>query len=172
MKKIFLLAFLLFFAFSNIQAQSIELPNACRKILDKNYRGWKLAAIQKEISDYHRGNNFPYQPNLVKGDWNGDGKIDYAALIEHGKLKNSEGESIDDRRLMIAFVRAANGYKYFSFDGADSINLMKKGSKDYDYETNKTFRYKTDAIFVGHWEKGGVSYIWKNKKFIMIVTSD
>lgn len=172
MKKLFLLSFLLIIVFSNIQAQSIELPDACKKILDKNYRGWKLAGIQKDTIDYLRENNFPYQPNLVKGDWNGDGKIDYAVLIEHGKLKNIRGESIGNRRLMIAFVRAENSYKYFSFDGADYITLIKQGSEDYDYETDKTFRYKTDAIFVGFWEKAGVSYVWKSKKFIIIVTSD
>ncbi|MET0753906.1 MAG: hypothetical protein ABWZ66_11055, partial [Pyrinomonadaceae bacterium] len=97
---------------------------------------------------------------------------DYAALIEHGKSKNGAGEIIGSRRLTIAFVSRGKGYRYFSFDGGDYIVLMKKGAEDYDYNTGKKFRYQTDAIFDGIWEKSGVSYVWKNGKFIEIVTSD
>lgn len=165
---------LIFFCagFSAVQAQSINLPDGCKRILDKNFRGWKYAKVQKEISGYHRKNNFPFSPNLIKGDWNGDGKLDYAVLIVRGKLKNSQGEAIGERRLTIAFVRTRDGYKHFQFDGGDYIALMKKGSKDYDYETDKSFRYKTDAIFDGIWEKAGVSYVWTNGKFKEIITSD
>lgn len=166
MKQLLLLTFLLIITLSNVQAQSVELPNSCKKILDKNYQGWKLAVINKDITDYLRKNNLPSQANIAKGDWNGDGKFDYAALVEREKSKNA------DRRLMIIFVRAGSGYKYFSFDGVDYIQPMKKGSKDYDYETGRTFRYQTDAVFAGFWEKGGTSYIWKKNKFTAIITSD
>ncbi len=117
-------------------------------------------------------NNFPYSPNFIKGDWNGDGKIDYAVLIEQGKLENSQSEVIGERRFTVAFVRTQKSFKYFQFDGGDYIELMKKGSKDYNYETDKNFRYKTDAIFDGIWEKAGVSYVWERGKFIEIITSD
>ncbi|MGC2235074.1 MAG: hypothetical protein WA584_02860 [Pyrinomonadaceae bacterium] len=172
MKRILLLSFLLIITLSNVQAQSVELPDSCKKLLDKNYQGWKPAPIQKDITDYFRGKNLSNQLNLVKGDWNGDGKMDYAALIKHGKSKNEAGEIIGDRRLTIAFVSRRKGYRHFSFDGGDYIVLMKKGSEDYDYNTDKKFRYRTDAIFDGIWEKAGVSYVWKNGKFIEIITSD
>lgn len=172
MKKILFILFFLFANFAVVQAQSASLPSGCKKILNKNFRGWKFATIQKEVSDYHRKKKFPFSPNFIKGDWNGDGKMDYAVLIEQGKLKNSAGEVIENRRLTIAFVRTGNIFKYFQFDGGDFIQLMKKGSKDYDYNTDKDFRYQTDAIFDGIWEKAGVSYVWKNGKFTEIVTSD
>ncbi len=172
MKKSLLILFFISVGFASSQAQSINLPNECQKILNKNFRGWKLAKIQKEIVKYHRRNNFPYAPNLVKGDWNGDGKIDYAVLIEQGKLENSRGEVIGEHRFTVVFVRTQKSFKSFLFNGGDYIELMKKDSKDYNYETDKNFRYKTDAIFDGIWEKAGVSYVWKKGKFVEIVTSD
>jgi len=153
-------------------AQSIKLPAECKKILNNTFRGWELASIKKEINDYHRKMKFSFAPNLVKGDWNGDGKIDYAVLIKKGRLKNSQGEVIGDPRFTLLFVKTKKSFKSFRFEGSDYIHLMKKGTKDYDYKTNKTFRYKNDTVFDGFWEKGGVSYVWKNGKFLKIVTSD
>lgn len=131
-----------------------------------------MAKIQKEVGAFHRQKKFPFAPNLIRGDWNGDGRMDYAVLIEQGKLKNTANEIIEDRRLLIAFVKNRKGFRYSQFDGGDFIQLMKKGAKDYDYNTGKDFRYKTDAIFSGIWEKSGVSYVWEKGKFVEIVTSD
>ena len=172
MKKLLLSIIFLCFCFSLVEAQSLKLPNECRKILDRKFRGWKLAKIQKDISDYYRKKNFAYSPNFIRGDWNGDGKNDYAILIEQGKLKNYLGEVYEDRRLIVIFIKTRKGFKYFRFDGADYIALMKKGSIDYNYETDKKFRYKTDAIFSGFWEKSGSSYVWRKGKFVQIATSD
>lgn len=172
MKKLFLLLIFLCANLMIVQAQSIALPKECGRLLNKNFRGWKLARIQKEVNAYHRQKKFPFAPNLIRGDWNGDGRMDYAVLIVQGKLENAAGEDIDDRRLLIAFVKSRKGFKYFQFDGSDFIQLMKKGAKDYDYDAAKDFRYKTDAIFSGIWEKAGVSYIWKKGKFVEIITSD
>ena len=172
MKKIILSVIVLCFCGSLVEAQSIKLPSECKSVLDKNFRGWKLAKIQKEISDYHQEKKLAYLPNFIKGDWNGDGESDYAVLIEQGKLKNGSGEVYKDRRLIIAFVKNRSGFKHFQFDGADSIGLMRKGSIDYNYETGKKFRYKTDAISNGFWEKSSESYIWRRRKFVRITTGD
>ncbi len=99
MKKTLLLLLLLYVGFTSIQAQSIRLPNECKKNLNKNFKGWKLSQVPKDVSKYHKEKKFPFEPNLIKGDWNGDGRIDYAVLIEQSKLKNSLGEIIGERFL-------------------------------------------------------------------------
>ncbi len=131
-----------------------------------------MAKIQKEVIEYHRKNNFPYSPNFIKGDWNGDGKIDYAVLIEQGKLKNSQDEVIEERSFIIAFVRTQKRFKHCTLEGGDYIQVFKKGVKDYDYESDKDFIYKNDSIFAGSGECCGSSYIWRKGKFVEIVTSD
>lgn len=149
------------FCFSIIEAQSLKLPNECRKILDRNFRGWKLLKVSKEISEYHKKARHPFDPNFIKGDWNGDGKTDYAVLI---KVKN--------QNKTIAFVRSRRSFKYYSLEGGDYIQVFKKGMKDYNYDAQKDFAYKNDSIFVGAGDCCGSSYIWQKGKFVGIVTSD
>ncbi len=172
MKKTLLLLLLLYVGFTSIQAQSIRLPNECKKNLNKNFKGWKLSQVPKDVSKYHKEKKFPFEPNLIKGDWNGDGRIDYAVLIEQSKLKNSLGEIIGERIFTVAFVRTQNGFKNFTLEGGDYIQVFKKGEKDYNYESGKDFIYKNDSIFVGAGECCGSSYVWKKNRFVGIVTSD
>jgi len=173
MKKFFITAFLIFSFGGLSEARSVELPAACRKILNENFRGWKMKKILPEIEKYLRENvSRDARGNLASGDWNGDGKTDYAALIEHGEhILNDETKL--KRDVSLAFVRNGKTYKYFVLDtSGDYIQSEKKGSTGYDYDTQSDFRFKTDAIFVGIWEKAGRSFIWRRNKFIYRQTSD
>lgn len=155
------LLFLLCVGVTFSQAQSIRLPNDCRKILNKSFPAWKFAQVPEAVSQYHKENKSPFKPYLVRGDWNGDGKIDYAALIEYRKTTRT-----------IAFVRLQTKYKHYNLEGGDYIQVFKKGEKDYSYTSHKNFVYKNDSIFVGIGECCGSSYIWRRGKFVGIVTSD
>lgn len=145
------------------QAQTIRLPKTCRQILNKKFSGWKFADVPKDIKDYHKERKFPFEPNLIKGDWNGDGAKDYTVLIK--PKKNSSN-------LAVAFLRTKTGYKHFVFEGGHYIQLFKKGEKDYSYDADKNFIYQNDAIFVGVGECCGSSYIWRRNKFVGVTTSD
>ncbi len=172
MKRIFLLFSLIGFGIATAQAQSIELPDKYKKLLDKNLSGWQFAKVPEEVSKYFQEKKFSFKPNLVEGDWNGDGKIDFAVLIERGNLYNFRSEAIGKQRFVVVFVSGKRNFKYFRFEGSEYIALIKKGLQGYDYQTDKKFPYKTDAIFNGFWEKAGVSYVWEKGKFRTISTSD
>lgn len=145
----------------SVQAQSIKLPVECKKILDKRYERWKIGKIPKDVEAYHKEVKSPFEPYLIKGDWNGDGKTDYAILIRH-RNKNKT----------IAFIRQKTGYKFYNLEGGDYIQVFKKGEKDYDYTSDRDFMYKNDSIFVGFGECCGSSFIWRKGKFVGVVTSD
>ena len=161
MKKTISILAILFVSFFTIQAQQISLPKECVSILNKQFKGWKIAKISADIVDWHKKSKQPFEPNLIKGDWNGDKQMDYAVLIQKGKVRQT-----------IAFIKKSGQFVPYKLDGEDYIGLMKRGEKDYDYETEKDFVYKNDAIFVGIFEKSGVSYIWRKGKFIALITSD
>jgi hypothetical protein len=144
-----------------VQAQTIKLPKECQLILDKNFQGWKLANISGEIKKFYKENNLPFEPNLVKGDWNGDGKIDYAVLIERNK-----------NRQTIAFLRSGAGYKSFAQSGGDYISLIKKGEEGYNFDTQKKFIFRNDAISANWYGQAGVSFVWRANKFVKIQISD
>lgn len=164
-KRLFFLLCFIGLGISTCQAQSIKLPNDCQKILKSRFRSWKLAEIQVEIIDYFKRERAYEQPNLIKGDWNGDGKNDYAVLLQN---KNNSQEKI-----IVALMKTRTSYKNYTLNANDDcIMSVKKESKGYDFEKKKSFRYKNDAIFTYFWEKAGSSYIWEKGKFRAISTSD
>jgi hypothetical protein len=154
----------------SINAMAYELPAECKKILDSKFSGWKLAKPSDEVAAYYAKEKITNAPNLTMGDWNGDGKQDYAVLIEYGG-KKAENKLIKDIWI-IAFIKTANGYNQYKLEGGDYIQTVKKGKKDFNAETQKTFTHKTDAIFSAIWEKSGTAYIWSKTKFKTVITSD
>ncbi len=144
-----------------------KLPNAIKTILDRDYPGWQFAEVAKEIYEFFKMEKVEFDPNFIMGDFDGNGKRDYAIQIVHG-----------GKRIVLAFLKKGNFFKKYVLETSPEPNpdiylwLLKKGEKDYDYEAEKEFFYPTDAIGVIYFEKAGVSYIFKKGKFQMIVTSD
>jgi hypothetical protein len=164
MKRLFFLFCLAFFAVNFVRAQGVELPRDGQKILEKRFRGWKYAEIDSAIVEYFRRDRSFEQPNLITGDFDGDGKRDYAVLMQ----KKTDAA----RRVTIVLMRHKGCYKTHVLDANDCLMSVKKGKKDYDFEAQRSFRYQRDAIFSYIWEKAGVSYVWEKGKFRAIVTSD
>ena len=101
--------------------------------------------------------------------------MDYAVYIihsKHGTRKTS----------VVTFLQRQTGWKKYLLEsntaGDESIpsinylTLAKKGSRDYDYQRDKKFTYPHDSIFVGFFEKAGVTYVYGKGRFRQIVTSD
>jgi hypothetical protein len=154
----------------SINAMANELPPMCKTILDTKFSGWKMFKPIEGVTEYFKTEKITNSPNLTFGDWNGDGMQDVAVLIEYGS------EKVDDKMMpmvwTIAFIKSANSYSYFKLEGGDYLQTVKKGKKDFNAETNKSFIHKTDAIFSGIWEKSGTVYVWDKTKFKSIITSD
>lgn len=52
MKYLFFSILLLCLGFESLQAQTIKLPNSCKKILSKEFLGWKRGNIPREVNEY------------------------------------------------------------------------------------------------------------------------
>jgi hypothetical protein len=123
-----------------------------------------MAQIQPEIGEYFQRERPHEQPNLIKGDWNGDGKTDYAAMLQ--------SKSNQEKRITIVLMKSGKTYQTHILGASDCIMSIKRGKKDYDFERKKNFQYKNDAIFDYIWEKAGSSYVWEKGRFRGILTSD
>jgi hypothetical protein len=152
-----------------------ELPSAIKSALDSRFPGWQFPAVSEDIckflKDYVARDA---RPELISGDFDGNGRRDYAALVQHGTVTNSEGMPIGHNVYVIAFLKKGSRFKMYIADpeGGEYLVLMRKGKRDYDYETNRYFTYANDGIFAGIFEKAGESYIYENGRFRAIITSD
>jgi hypothetical protein len=152
---------------SPVRAQRIALPAECAKILDRRDNGWEFAEIRDEIMQWFQTSGQPYRPNLIMGDWDGDGRTDYAALIKTAGSRAETGSYV-----LAVFMKKARGYSLYRLEPNDYLVLIKKGERDYDFATGRNFTYKNDAIFTGIFEKAGSSYVWRKGRFVAILTSD
>ena len=69
-------------AMALLALQVIAPPDAVRNDLDAICKGWQLAPVTPEIAAEINTRTPTWPPNLLPGDFNGDGKVDVAALIE------------------------------------------------------------------------------------------
>jgi hypothetical protein len=60
----------------------IAPPDGVRRDLDAICKGWQLAPVTPETANEIRTRTPTWPPNLLPGDFNGDGQIDVAVLIE------------------------------------------------------------------------------------------
>lgn len=174
MKKALLLFLLLLapWAASAQEPAGLELPDELKAAIDKKLPGWKFAEVREEIRDYFKERSPGTRLNLVRGDFDGNGLEDYATLVEHGKIYD-QGREVGSNAYVVVGMRRERGYKLHVLEAeGEYLELMRKGEKDYDFEKQTSFTYENDAIFAGIFEKAGSSYVFKNGKFHVILTSD
>jgi hypothetical protein len=145
-----------------LQAQTRRLPAEIRADLTWHAGQWRfvgnLDSYGKRCTD------------VRTADLDGDGGRDYAVYILVGN-----GPS-EQRQRLIVYLRTGAGYtrRTLARGAANEIfclHLFKAGEQDYNYETQKNFRYKLATVGVFS-EKGGSSYVYWRGRFYRITTSD
>lgn len=107
----------------------------------------------------------PSRKAFEKGDFNGDGKTDYAVLITK-----------DDRIYAIVLLAEKKSFKAYNLLGQNEqdrwiagIDVMEKGQMvDVGNENNpaKSLRLKTDAIRLYDGEGMGQIFYWQSGEFL------
>jgi hypothetical protein len=151
-----------------------KLPPSARLMLNGRFPGWKFVEVSPEVRQFFAQEMKGASPALINGDFDGNGRLDYAALIQHGKILNEKGKAIGPRYYLVAFLRKGTGYRMYVIKdpAGEYLCLAKKGTRDYSYEEQKEITYVNDAIMTGIFEKGGSSYVYKNGRFISFTSSD
>jgi len=141
-------------AAASTPVESTPIPAKIKKYLNLNYRGWKPAPSKK-------GCGPEVNEGFIHGDFDGDGKRDYAVKFTKGK-----------KGYMLALLRRGSNYRAFVLHNASSeevisssLILWKKGELFEDGEVK--FRLKRDAPAEYGCESdvGGVHY-YRNGKFV------
>ena len=157
----------LFFCFCCGPASQIygqELPTSATQILNRRFPGWKLADVSPEVKKFVKDYLKAASPVIISGDFDGDRRRDYAALIRNKQ----------SRYYLVIFLCRKSRYKMHVIKdpGGEYLTLAKKGTSDYNYDAQKKITYPNDAISTGFFEKGGVSYVYHKGRFVSFVSSD
>lgn len=150
-KLLLISLFLIVFTAQTNFAQT--LPTKIKSYLNKNYQCWKL---QKDEC-------YPDSPGkaVVKGNFNGDRKLDYAVKFVQGK-----------KGFIIAFLAQKQSYKPFTLHDTDaedvkslSLGIWKKGERFELGDQNVYVKYDAPSDFRCESDVGGI-HLYRNGKFV------
>ncbi len=157
MKKISVILALIIAATFAAKAQTV--PTKVKNYLKVNYPNWEIGKSWVVDSK-------PLTA-IVSGDFNGDGKKDYAVLITK-----------DDRVYALALLANKRSFKAINLlaqkDGNDrwiaGIDVAEKGAEVFVHndrgDVTKKFKLKTMGINIYDGERMSNIYYWQNGKFL------
>lgn len=125
----------------------IAPPPGVRAELDAMCKGWQLAPVIPEIAEEIRTRTPTWPPNLLPGDFNGDGRIDAAVLIE-----------CSGSAQLVVFVSSGSGFskhvleKPQPYDPRQFLHLIRK-------------EYEHDAIGVEYEAIGGHAWVFRDGRW-------
>ncbi len=141
------------------------LPVKVKSYLNKNYSGWKLSSTAQYCNSEYKNSN-------VAGDFNSDGKTDYAVKFNKGR-----------KGYILAFVSNGSEYKPHILESNTSeglksqgLGIARKGDSyleiDGDIQDKAYRQLRADAPIGGTCESSKYHYIYRNGKFRNAFTSD
>ena len=162
---------------ATVRQPTSPLPAAVRSSLDRMHPGWRIAAVADRVREFVGARLGP-SPNVIVGDFDGNGRADVAVLVEYPNADEPD-KAFTHYVEIIAFLNDGDGYESVRVDnrspGPDPIyflTLQKRGDRGFDFEANKRFTYPQDSIGAWFFEKGGGSYIYDKGRFRMVIESD
>lgn len=148
-----------------VHSAQTNLPIQIRNYLNNNYPGWKL-------SSKTTGCNREFERAIVSGDFDGNGRRDYAVKFTSGR-----------NGYIIAFLSRGTDYKPYTLESGSieqirnqGLSISRKGER-YGEIVNDNFdrvsrRLPYDAPVGGMCESSTYYYIYRNGGFKRAFVSD
>ena len=158
-------------------AQVSSVPAGVRSALDRMHPGWRIAEVSRAVRAAVADRLGPV-PNVILGDFDGNGRQDVAVLIEYRNVAEPE-KAFTHYAEIIAFLDTGRGYEAIRVDdrvpGPDPdryLTLQKRGARGFDFEANTRFTYPHDSIGAWFFEKAGGTYIYDKGSFRFVLEED
>jgi hypothetical protein len=136
-------------------ADTIVLPPEITQTLTREYPGWSYAKSNKDVLNEFQRKPTGHPPYLLAGDFDGDGRTDYAVQI----ARTTPG---DEEQIAIAFLKRDRGYDELILEsrGLDSKVYLWSRSAPKSDETQTH-----DLIVVAGGPTGDTAYLYQGKAF-------
>jgi len=155
------------------QASEDALESACKARIATTFREWTVASVTPDVSQWAKSQQL--NPTLVYGDFDGDGHLDLALLVQDRSSPILDyPERAHASHVAICLSKPPTvtlhiiGEPYCS----DFIERVSKGQPYYDFETGKTGAYPVDGVRTHCFEKASATYVYDGTRFRRIVDGD
>src|SRR5260370_24226944 len=131
------------------QPSKLELPPQARDALYLKFPDWRYADISDEVRQALKQDGAAnIRPDLISGDFDGDGRADYAALIFHGTTRVDQNDVLGPDFTLVIFMARDQGYQLRVIEdpGGGYLELIHKGDGSYDYEAQKEFTFNNKPM--------------------------
>ena len=153
------------------------LPAALRSMLDRLHPGWRIAGLNAEVRQ-DVGSLLGPTPNVIAGDFDGNGRPDVAVLVEYPNTDEPE-KAFTHYVEALAFLNTDRGFVHFKLrDRSPAPNpdlyltLQRRGAEGFDFHARKKFIYAHDSIGEWWFGKAGGTYIYEAGRFRRVTESD
>ncbi len=159
-----------------ISPEDPKIPQKAKEALDKRFPGWRWSPVLppdtvRYVDSTKRIPIVIKLNNVIKGDFDVDGKEDYAVkIIGPDSSKNDElvvallSESEERMSAVIVLVSSVSPETYLA--------LGVRGVSVEDLITSEKVIYPNDVIVYGYFEKAATAYIYEKGKFREITIAD
>ena len=160
-----------------VRQERQAIPGAVRVILDQRYAGWRVASVSGEVRDWV-GDRLGPTPNVIVGDFDGNGQADCAVLIEYPNTDAPE-KAYTHYLEVLAFLDDAGSPRLVRVrdrqpgpNPEQFLALQRRGAEGFDFEANKKFTYAHDSIGEWYFGKAGGTYIFSDGRFRYVHEAD
>ena len=170
MKSVVVLAAvpLLWIAAATAAHAQVQPPAACRAAIDGRLPGWQLSPPPPDLAKMAKQKKF--STNVVQSDFDDNGTRDTAVLL----VMPGTGELHPRQRIAVCLSQAGKINLHVISDPycGDGISVAPKGTRAWDFTTEKRVTYWTNGVSAYCYEKAGGTYLFRAGKFVLIVDSD
>lgn len=145
-----------------VHAAPTVLPPACAALIGKALPQWKYHDMPPDAVKWAGEQGLT--PDVTSGDFNADGHLDYAALVDVG--------GVPHLAVCIAHGKAARLFTVERPYCSDLVFLSKAGKRYYNFETDRDEVLPRDGVSVSCLEKAGATYLYEEEALRRIIDSD
>jgi len=148
-------------------AQS-QAPTACRVAIDARLPGWQLSPPPADLAKYAKEKKI--STNVVQSDFDGNGTRDTAVLV----VMPGTGEFHSRQRIAVCLSQGGKTGAHVISEPycGDGISVAPKGTRAWDFTTEKPVTYWANGVSAYCYEKAGGTYLLRDGRFVLIVDSD
>ena len=151
---------------------SATLTPAFRRALDQEQPGWRVAPVTERIRGRHTAHASNPEPNVLVGDFDGNGHEDRAVLVVFPGKSHGQQDQLIVLLQMEDRIRAVRVDEPTDADPNRFLSGRARGAKLYDLNTNREFVCRNEAISVDYDCCGCATHVFDNGRFESYWTCD